>query len=47
VTLTAGTGTFDVNIDTSVAGDGSHIITVATLNTSDAITVGPDVLVGS
>jgi hypothetical protein len=42
-----GAGTFDVNVDVSALHDGSQIITVATLNTTDAITVGQDVLVGT
>ena len=42
-----GAGTFDVNVDVSALHDGSQIITFATLNTADAITVGQDVLVGT
>jgi Ca2+-binding RTX toxin-like protein len=47
VTPGGGAGTFDVNVDVSALHDGSQIITVATLNTTDAITVGQDVLVGT
>ena len=47
VTVTPGVGAVDVSVDCSVAHDGSNVITVATLNTTDAITVGQDVLVGT
>ena len=49
VTVGPGGGavTFDVHVDVSALHDGSQIITFATLNTADAITVGQDVLVGT
>jgi len=47
VILTPGTGTVDISVDASVLHDGSNIVTVATLNTTDTITVGQDVIVGT
>jgi len=47
VTLTPGVGAVDVSVDVSALYDGSNVITVATLNTTDAITVGQDVLAGT
>jgi Ca2+-binding RTX toxin-like protein len=47
VSFASGAGTVDVHVDVSALGDGSNIISVATLHTIDAITVGQDVLVGS
>jgi Ca2+-binding RTX toxin-like protein len=47
VTLTPNGGNVDVSIDISALHDGSNVITVATLATTDAITVGQDVLVGT
>jgi Ca2+-binding RTX toxin-like protein len=47
VSLTSGLGKVDVHVNVSSLGDGSNVITVATLQTADAITVGQDVLVGA
>jgi Ca2+-binding RTX toxin-like protein len=47
VTLTPGSGVVDVSVDASALHDGSNVITVATLNTADTITVGQDVVVGT
>jgi Ca2+-binding RTX toxin-like protein len=47
VSIASGTGAVDVDVDVSALGDGSNIITVATLQTTDAVAVGQDVLVGS
>jgi Ca2+-binding RTX toxin-like protein len=50
VTLAPAVGHVDVNVDVSLAHDGSNIITVATLNTTDTITVGQagaDVILGT
>ncbi|MGH6929375.1 MAG: calcium-binding protein [Dongiaceae bacterium] len=47
VSLASGSGTVDVQVDVSVLGNGSKVITVATLHTSDAIAVGQDVMVGA
>ncbi|MGH6930238.1 MAG: hypothetical protein ACREEV_18110 [Dongiaceae bacterium] len=47
VSLAAGSGTVDVHVDVGALGNGSNVIAVATLHTSDAITVGQDVMVGT
>jgi serralysin len=47
VSIASGTGAVDVHVDVSALGDGSNVITVATLQTTDAVTVGQDVLVGT
>jgi Ca2+-binding RTX toxin-like protein len=47
VSLTSGTEAVDVHVDVSALGNGSNVITVATLQTVDVVTVGQDVLVGT
>ena len=47
VTLSAGAGTVDVHVDVSALGNGGNVITIATIDTADAIIVGQDVLVGT
>ncbi len=46
VTLTTGVGSVDVSVDTSPLHNGTGMVAVATLHTTDVITVGEDVVVG-
>jgi Ca2+-binding RTX toxin-like protein len=47
VSLDPGVGTVGVQVDVGAQGNGGDIITVATIYTINAVTVGQDVLVGS
>jgi serralysin len=46
VSFAATAGSVDLHVDVSALGNGSNIITIATVQTADAVTVGQDVLVG-
>jgi len=47
VSFASGAGAVDIHVDVSALGDGSNVITVATLQTANAVTVGQDVVVGT